>query len=675
MSSRDSSALKNRLTQLREQLRHHAHQYYVLDDPQIPDAEYDRLYRELQQLEALHPELVSDDSPTQRVGAEPSAAFERIKHRIPMLSLDNAFTDEELIAFDRRVHERLKIESTIEYAAEPKLDGLAVSMIYDHGELVQAATRGDGSTGEDVTHNVRTIQAVPLRLLGKKLPSLLEVRGDVYMPKKAFDAFNLAAREAGEKTFVNPRNAAAGSLRQLDARMTAKRHLAMYCYAIGVYEGLVLPATHSDMLRQLQHWGLPVCHESNVIQGVQGCLKYYHDMQTKRASLPYEIDGVVYKVNAFTMQQQLGFISRAPRWAVAHKFPAQEEVTTILDVEFQVGRTGALTPVARLEPVFVGGVTISNATLHNMDEVERKDIRIGDRVMIRRAGDVSPEVVKVITDSRDGSERGIILPVQCPVCQSAVERIAGEAVARCTGGLYCSAQRSEAIKHFASRKAMDIDGLGDKLITQLIAAGLIDTVADIFKLTHAQLAALERMGDKSAQNLLVAISRVKQPAFARFIYALGIREVGETTALHLAADFSDIHELAQADSERLQLIEDIGPVVAQHIVNFFAQAHNAQVIKELLNAGVQPQVVRVNTQSTQPLAGKTFVITGTLRAMTRDEAKALLQNAGAKVSASVSAKTDYVLAGENAGSKLSNAEALGVKVISENELEKMLGGA
>ncbi len=672
MPSRDHKGIAKKIAQLRDQLRQHAHSYYVLDTPSVPDAEYDRLFRELQQLEAEYPKYITADSPTQRVGAEPLAGFSQVKHGLPMLSLDNVFSDEDLIAFDKRIHDRLKTDDDIEYAAEPKLDGLAVSMIYQNGQLLQAATRGDGTTGEDVTHNVKTIQAVPLCLSGKNYPALLEVRGEVYMPKKGFAALNAKARKLGEKTFVNPRNAAAGSLRQLDPRIAAQRPLAMYCYSVGVHEGGDLPETHTAMLKQLALWGLPVCAELKLVSGVAACIKYYQSIQQKRDKLAYDIDGVVYKVNAFNLQQQLGFVARAPRWAVAHKFPAQEELTIILDVEFQVGRTGALTPVARLEPVFVGGVTVSNATLHNMDEVERKDIRVGDRVIVRRAGDVIPEVVSAVIAERSGREKKIQLPKKCPVCQSTVERIEGEAVARCSGGLYCKAQRTEAIKHFASRKAMDIDGLGEKLVEQLVEAQLVSTVADIYRLRLDELAGLERMGIKSAENLLTAIDRSRQPALARYIYALGIREVGEATALNLAAEYPDVAALARASLDELQRISDIGPIVAQHIVNFFAQAHNREVIAALAEVGVVPQAPTITSrQQNLPLSGKTFVITGTLSTMTRDEAKLRLQQAGAKVTGSVSAKTDYLLAGENAGSKLTKAEKLGVEIMTEDTLERV----
>ena len=659
-----------RIEQLRDLLRHHEYRYYVLDDPEIPDSEYDRLYRELVELERNYPDLVTLDSPTQRVGAKPLAAFAQVSHRIPMLSLDNVFSDEELAAFDKRIHDRLGSDDEIVYTAEPKLDGLAISIVYENGVLVQAATRGDGNRGEDVTQNIRTLPSVPLKLEGADYPALLEVRGEVFMPKEGFRKLNQRALERGEKTFANPRNAAAGSLRQLDPKITASRPLALYAYAVGAVEDGALPDTHSEILAQLGCWNLPVCRESEVVSGVSGCLAYYEKIQTRRERLGYDIDGVVYKVNRLDLQRRLGFVARAPRWAVAHKFPAQEEITTINEVEFQVGRTGAITPVARLEPVFVGGVTVSNATLHNMDEVRRKDIRIGDRVYIRRAGDVIPEVVRVVPGRR-GKTREIHLPGKCPVCGSDIEQLEGEAIARCSGGLFCKAQRTEAIKHFASRKAMDIDGLGEKLVEQLVDNGLIDTVADIYGLKVDEIAGLERMGEKSAANLIKAIEKSKKPSLARFIYALGIREVGEATAMNLATAFGNLDALKQADIEALQEVPDIGQIVAEHIRNFFSQSHNLEVVEQLLDAGIEPvsPPVRVGKAS---LAGKTFVLTGTLAGMTRDEAKQKLQAAGARVSGSVSAKTDYVLAGENAGSKLTKAEKLGVTVITEDQLETLL---
>ena len=673
-----AASVQSRIDKLRDELRHHAYLYYVLDQPEIPDAEYDRLYRELQQLEQQHPELITPDSPTQRVGDKPLDGFRQVKHQVPMLSLDNVFSEEELAAFNKRILDRLKLDENtrLAFAAEPKLDGLAISLTYEQGVLTLGATRGDGTTGEDVTGNVRTVQSIPLRLLGKNIPEVLEVRGEVFMPKAGFEKLNAEARKQGEKTFANPRNAAAGSIRQLDPAIAASRPLAMYCYALGRVEGWRPPGTHSKTLEQLRQWGLPVCPEIRVVKGVEGCLQYYRDILQRRDNLPYEIDGVVYKVDELALQQQLGFVSRAPRWAIAHKFPAQEEMTVIEAVDFQVGRTGALTPVARLKPVFVGGVTVSNATLHNMDEVERKDIRIGDHVIVRRAGDVIPEVVSVIASKRSGKEKKIRLPKKCPVCHSDVERLEGEAVARCTGGLFCRAQRVEAIKHFASRKAMDIDGFGDKLAEQLVEAGLVETVSDIYRLTAEQLAALERMGEKSAQNVINAIDKSRHAELPRFIYALGIREVGEATAANLALAFRSMDALMQADEEALEQVPDIGPIVARHIVNFFQQQHNRDVIAELLDKNIGgitfaplPEPVAKDT----PLSGKTVVITGTLPTMTRDEAKQLLQSAGAKVTGSVSAKTDYLLAGEKAGSKLAKAEKLGVQVISEADLRAMLG--
>ena len=672
-ASTDKHNAAQQIASLRDSLRYHAHRYYVLDDPEIPDAEYDRLYRQLQALEEKYPELVTPDSPTRRVGAEPLAAFEQITHQMPMLSLDNVFSEEELIAFNHRISERLQIDEDIEFAAEPKLDGLAISLRYEQGVLIYAATRGDGHTGENVTQNVRTIESIPLRLLGDDYPRILEVRGEVFMPKAGFEKLNRQARENGDKPFANPRNAAAGSLRQLDPKVTASRPLSMYCYSTGVVEGGELTTTHSGILQQLKQFGLPVCHEASVVKGVHGCMEYYHQLVKLRDNLPYDIDGIVYKVNAIALQQRLGFVARAPRWAIAHKFPAQEEITEVLDVDFQVGRTGAITPVARLKPVFVGGVTVSNATLHNMDEVRRKDIHIGDRVIIRRAGDVIPEVVSVVADGNNQSRRKAVeMPERCPVCQSAIEQLEGEAVARCTGGLYCRAQRSEAIKHYASRKAMDIDGLGDKLIEQLVDENLVETPADLYSLTLQQLASLDRMGEKSAANIIAAIENSKQPTLARFIYALGIREVGEATAINLANEYRSLQAIMQSNVDSLLEVPDIGPVVAQHIVTFFQQPHNLEVVDKILQAGIRIQnPVQQNAQE-QPLQSKVFVITGTLPGMSRSEAKELLLAAGAKVTGSVSTKTDYLLAGDKAGSKLSKAEKLGVEVIDEETLRSWL---
>lgn len=663
---------EQKIQKLREQLNFHNYRYYVLDDPEIPDAEYDRLLRELEKLEAEHPELITEDSPTQRVGAKPLASFDQVQHEIPMLSLGNCFSQEELDAFIKRIGDRLGSNEQIEFTVEPKLDGLAVSLRYENGLLVQAATRGDGTTGENITQNIRTIPSVPLRLIGDDVPPVLEVRGEVYMPKQGFEELNRRAAERGEKVFANPRNAAAGSLRQLDSSITATRPLEIYCYGHGSVEGWDLPATHHEILEQLKQWGLRICPEIRVVKGGEGCLEYYDDIQSRRAALPYEIDGVVYKVNRLDLQEELGFVSRAPRWAIAHKFPAQEEMTTLLDVDFQVGRTGALTPVARLEPVFVGGVTVSNATLHNMDEIERKDVRIGDTVIVRRAGDVIPEVVSSIPSRRPNNARLIEMPTSCPACGSEVIRPEGEAVARCTGGLYCPAQRKQAIKHFASRKAMDIEGLGDKLVDQLVEAELVDHVDDIFNLSVEKLAELERMGEKSAQNLVDAIEKSKQTTLARFIFALGIREVGEATALSLAQWFGDLNKLKQADVESLQKVPDVGPIVASHIHAFFTQPHNLEIIDRLIEAGVNWPVVETLPMDERPLDGMTFVLTGTLSTMTRDEAKQKLQAMGAKVSGSVSKKTSAVVAGEKAGSKLDKAESLGVRILDEDALQRLL---
>jgi DNA ligase (NAD+) len=665
--------VQQQIDALREQLRYHNHRYYVLDDPEIPDAEYDRLFRELQALEAQHPELVTPDSPTQRVGVTPLSEFGEIRHAIPMLSLGNVFSDEELLAFDKRIHDRLKSDTEIEFVAEPKLDGLAISLMYENGVFTRAATRGDGETGEDVTQNVRTIDAVPLRLMGEGWPQVLEVRGEIYMPKAGFNALNERLRNEGAKTFVNPRNAAAGSLRQLDSRITAQRPLTIFCYAVGLVEGGEMPATHYASLQQLAVWGFRVCPEIRVVQGAAGCLDFYRSIGSKRESLPYDIDGVVYKVNAITLQQELGFVSRAPRWAIAHKFPAQEEITVLEDVEFQVGRTGALTPVARLKPVFVGGVTVSNATLHNMDEIERKDVRIGDSVIVRRAGDVIPEVARVILERRPQDARPIAMPSHCPVCGSDVQRPEGEAVARCTGGLYCPAQVKETIKHFASRKAMNIDGLGDKLVEQFFEQGLIRHVDDLYRLIEKkeQIAALERMGDKSAENLVNALEKSKATTLERFIFALGIREVGEATAKILARHFGSLENLQSADEETLRLVPDVGPVVAANIAQFFREAHNGDTIRHLRELGVHWADYEARPPEALPLAGKTYVITGTL-SRSRDEIKADLEALGAKVAGSVSKKTTALIAGENAGSKLDKAESLGVEVLDEAALSVLL---
>ncbi|QTR51828.1 NAD-dependent DNA ligase LigA [Candidatus Thiothrix anitrata] len=665
------SDMQTQLEKLRQQLRYHNHLYYVLDDPQIPDVEYDRLFRELQSLEAAHPELITPDSPTQRVGAAPLTEFGEIKHAIPMLSLGNVFSDEELLAFDKRIHDRLKSDAETEFVAEPKLDGLAISILYENGVFTRAATRGDGETGEDVTHNVRTIASVPLRLLGEGYPTVLEVRGEIYMPKAGFEAFNAKMRALGEKTFVNPRNAAAGSLRQLDPRLTAQRPLDIFCYAVGQVEGGIVPDTHYAILQQFRAWGLRVCPDIRIVQGAQGCLDYFREIGARRNGLPYDIDGVVYKVNSIATQQELGFISRAPRWAIAHKFPAQEEITELEGVDFQVGRTGALTPVARLKPVFVGGVTVSNATLHNMDEIERKDVRIGDFVIVRRAGDVIPEVASVILERRPAGAAPIVMPTHCPVCGSEVQRPEGEAVARCTGGLYCPAQVKEAIKHFASRKALNIDGLGDKMVEQLFDAGLIRHVDDLYSLDVEAVAALERMGKKSAENLIAALESSKSTTLERFIYALGIRNAGEGTAKGLARYFGSLEAIQAANEETLKLVPDIGVIVAANVAQFFAEAHNRDTIQHLRDLGVHWANYEAKPAEALPLAGKTYVITGTL-SRAREDIKADLEALGAKVSGSVSKKTTALIAGENAGSKLTKAQELGVEILGEDTLSVLL---
>lgn len=665
---RDAEA---RVAELRAQIAHHDHRYYVLDDPEIPDAEYDKLMAELRALETEYPDLVTPESPTQRVSGKPIAAFGEVIHKVPMLSLDNAFTDEDVQAFDRRIHERLNVSGSLQYVAEPKLDGLAVTVIYRNGRFEQAATRGDGVKGEDVTENVRTIRSVPHTLRGKA-PHVLEVRGEVFMRLAGFEKMNQLARERGEKVFVNPRNAAAGSLRQLDPRITATRPLTLFFYALGVVEGGTVPDRQWAMLQAFKEWGLPICPDAGLVEGVEGCLEYYRDMGARRRSLPYQIDGVVYKLDRRADQERLGFVSRAPRWAIAHKFPAEEALTTVRDVEFQVGRTGALTPVARLDPVFVGGVTVSNVTLHNMDEVERKDVRVGDTVFVRRAGDVIPEVVSVVLERRPQEARQVKLPQQCPVCGSEVLRAEGEAVARCTGGFTCRAQRQEAIRHFASRRAMDIEGLGDKLIEQLVERDLVQSPADLYTLTLEQLMELERMGEKSASNVLQEIQKSKQTTLPRLLFALGIRDVGEATALALAQHFGNLDKLLAASADEIQQVPDIGPVVAAHVAAFFGSAEHRKVIERLRQEGVRwPDVERPKVDG-QPLAGQTAVLTGTLVSMTREQAQEALVALGAKVSGSVSKKTSFVVAGAEAGSKLRKAEELGIRVLDEQQLVELL---
>lgn len=672
-----NSEVLKQINQLRDELRRHNYLYYVLDNPEIPDSDYDHLFRKLQHLEQEYPEYVTPDSPTQRVGGEVVGGFAEVKHLRPMLSLGNVFNDAELMAFDKRIHERLKLPSDtrLEYVAEPKLDGLAISIVYLNGVLERAATRGDGETGEEVTLNVRTIKALPLKLLGDGHPQVLEVRGEIFMPRKGFNEINQRLRDQGQKTFVNPRNAAAGSLRQLDPQLTAQRPLTLYCYAVGIVEGGTMPNTHLAQLQQLKVWGLPIIDQVEKVLGIEACLKYFEAMGEKRDQLPYDIDGVVYKINDLVIQDELGFVSRAPRWAIAHKFPAQEQMTKILEVEFQVGRTGALTPVARLEPVFVGGVTVSNATLHNMDEIQRKDIRIGDYVIVRRAGDVIPEVARVMEEKRDTDNptKIIELPSSCPVCQSHVERVTGEAVARCTGGLYCAAQVKEAIKHFASRRAMNIEGLGDKLVEMLFAQGLIAHIDDIYRLTAEQVATLERMGKKSAENLINAIEKSKQTTLERFIYALGIREVGESTAKIYAKHFGSLEALMIAPEDSLQTAPDVGPIVAAHTVAFFVEQHNQDTIQHLRDLGVSWSDYEVLAEREQgALAGQVIVLTGSFNKFSREDAKTQLEALGAKVSGSVSAKTTKVFAGEKAGSKLSKAESLGVSIGNEDELLELL---
>ncbi|ANU37169.1 NAD-dependent DNA ligase LigA [Vibrio scophthalmi] len=668
-----STEIQQKLEQLRETLHYHAVRYYVEDSPEIPDAEYDRLMRELLDIEAQHPDLVTIDSPSQRVGGKPLDGFESVAHEIPMLSLDNAFDDAELESFHKRMADRLPAARFDLFCCEPKLDGLAISLLYVDGVLVQAATRGDGTTGENVTENVRTISAIPLKLRGEGWPNRIEVRGEVFMPKAGFDKLNQNALKKGEKPFVNPRNAAAGSLRQLDSRITATRPLSFYAYSVGVVEGEPLSLSHYQRFLQLKNWGLPMCPETKLVNSLEDVKAYYHDILTRRDALPYEIDGVVIKVDDVTLQERLGFVARAPRWAIAYKFPAQEEITILNDVEFQVGRTGAITPVAKLEPIFVGGVTVSNATLHNADEIARLAVKIGDSVIIRRAGDVIPQVVSVVLDRRPDSAREIVFPAQCPVCHSAVERVEGEAVARCTGGLVCQAQRKEALKHFVSRKALDVDGLGEKVIEQLVDKEMVATPADLFKLSAGVITVLDRMGPKSAQNVVDALVKSKQTTLPRFLYSLGIREVGEATAANLAMHFKSLDAVMAATHEQLIEVQDVGVIVASHVTAFFAQEKNQQVITELQQQGIDWPAIEERDESVpQPLAGKTVVLTGSLSQLSRSDAKAALQNLGAKVAGSVSKKTDILFVGENAGSKLAKAQELGIEVQTEQDLINLM---
>jgi DNA ligase (NAD+) len=661
----------SRAAQLRELLERYNYRYHALDDPEVPDAEYDKLMVELRDIEARYPQLLTKDSPSQRVGAAPVAAFGAVRHRIAMLSLDNAFSEQEVRDFDRRIRERLEDQAVIRYSAEPKLDGLAISALFEGGVFVRGATRGDGETGEDITQNLKTIAALPLKLRTADAPSILEVRGEVFMPLAGFERFNSGAAARGEKPYINPRNAAAGSLRQLDPRMTAARPLDLFIYGIGYVEGGELPAHHGAVLQQLRRWGFKICPQSQVVESIEGCLEYYRTMGEARATLPYQIDGVVYKVDDVDLQRRLGFVSRAPRWALAHKFPAEEALTTIRGIEFQVGRTGALTPVARLQPVFVGGVTVSNATLHNMDELTRKDVRVGDTVVIRRAGDVIPEVVRVMPDRRPPGATLIELPAVCPVCGSPVVREEEQAVARCTGGRICAAQRREEIKHFASRRALDIQGLGDKLVDQLVERDWVKTPADLFDLQPAQLATLDRMAEKSAHKLHAAIAAARHTSLPRFLYALGIRDVGEATALGLAQHFRDLAALRGASSDAIERVPDVGPVVAANVAAYFADAENRTIVDRLLASGITWPVPG-RSASQGELAGKTFVLTGTLNALTRDAAQEAIIARGGKVSGSVSKKTHYVVAGSEAGSKLAKAQDLGVTVLDEPAFLELL---
>lgn len=660
-----------KILRLRHAIQDHNYRYYVLDAPIISDSAYDALMQELLALEKKHPELITPDSPTQRVGAQLLAAFKAVTHRMPMLSLDNAFSAEDVQQFEDRLQHKLGNVQPIDYVCEPKLDGIAVSLWYEKGILLTAATRGDGTTGENITQNVRTIPSIPLRLREKNPPTVLEVRGEVYLPKAGFEALNQEAKRTGGKIFVNPRNAAAGSLRQLDSKVTAKRPLNFYTYGLGILEGESLKTTHWDTLAWLQTLGFRICSERQLVQGVVGCLQFYKTLLQKRPQLPYEIDGVVYKVNGFELQKQLGFVSRAPRWAIAHKFPSDEEITQVLDIEFQVGRTGAITPVARLEPVFVGGAMVSNATLHNLDEIERLDVRVGDFVVVHRAGDVIPKVVKVVQERRPADTHPVHLPKHCPVCGASIEKKTGEAIARCMGGLACKAQLEESIQHFASRRAQNMEGLGDKLIHQLVELHLAKNVADLYGLTQTQLAQLERMGDKSAENIVEAIQKSKKTTLPRLLYALGIRAVGEATAGALANHFGTLEALSTADEARLQQVPDVGPTMAESIYHFFREEKNKEIIEALKNSGVHWDAITPSTQHL-PLSGKTFVLTGTLKNKTREQAKEVLMALGATVSEQVSAKTSAVIIGDAAGSKLEKAKKLGIPLIDEPGFLKLI---
>lgn len=662
-----SKKIVSELERLRREINHHNYLYHSQDDPVISDLDFDSLFRDLKKLEADYPELVADDSPTQRVGATPLSSFSQVEHELPMLSLDNAFSEDDVFDFEQRIQARLESSDIIEYVCEPKIDGVAVSLLYENGKFVRGATRGDGTTGEDITHNVRTVGSVPLRLIGQGFPSRLEVRGEVYIAKSAFKEINALAEEKGEKVFVNPRNATAGSLRQLDARLTAQRRLTMFCYSVGIVEGGDVPGYHQEILSRLDAWGLRINPLIERVRGARQCMEYFYRMRDQRESLDYEIDGVVFKVNDISLQLKLGMLTRTPRWAIAHKFPAEEGMTRLNDVEFQVGRTGAITPVARLEPVKVGGVTISNATLHNMDEIQRLGLVIGDTVVVQRAGDVIPKIVSVVIEKRPEKTGTIRIPESCPACGSEILRSEGEVIFRCIGGLSCSAQRKESIRHFASRLALDIEGLGDKLVEQLVDEGLIENPADLFKLTEKQLVDLDRMAPKSANNLLEALDKSKETTLPRFIYGLGIQEVGESTARNLAMHFGDMKSLTTASEDQLLSIPDVGPIVAAKIQHFFQQDNNLKVIDSLLAAGLHWKIV-ASKSDPEKLKGQTWVLTGTLNSFTRSEAKARLQSLGAKVAGSVSKNTSCVVAGDAAGSKLTRAQDLGIRVISEAEL-------
>ena len=668
-----STDIQQQLDTLREQLAYHGHRYYVEDNPEIPDAEYDRMMQQLLALEAEHPELMSVDSPSQRVGGTPLDSFTQVKHELPMLSLDNAFNDEELNAFEKRLLDRLITAGHVSYCCEPKLDGLAVSLMYENGVLVQAATRGDGATGENITTNVRTIRSIPLKLQGEGWPVRLEVRGEVFMPKKGFDELNARALKKGDKAFANPRNAAAGSLRQLDSKIAATRPLSFYAYSVGVVEGMDLAESQYERLVQLKGWGIPMCPEIRPVNTIKDVIAYYQDIGERRQSLAYEIDGVVIKVDDVETQEQLGFVARAPRWAIAYKFPAQEEMTLLNNVEFQVGRTGAITPVAKLEPIFVGGVTVSNATLHNADEVARLGVMIGDTVIIRRAGDVIPQIVSVVESRRPDNAQAITFPITCPVCESNVERVEGEAVARCTGGLFCQAQRKEALKHFVSRKALDVDGCGEKVIEQLVDREMVTTPAGLFKLSAGVVTVLDRMGPKSAQKLVDSLANSKETTLPRFIYSLGIREVGEATAANLANHFETLEAITAASKEQLLVVPDVGEVVANNLLNFFCEAHNMDVVEDLITVGIHwPAIDKPEEGVELPLDGKVVVLTGSLSQLTRSDAKAALQALGAKVTGSVSKKTDLLVAGEAAGSKLTKAQELDIEIWDEQALVDLM---